>query len=236
MYEWLAFSLLLVGVWLVIYVARRSLRKEMLWVSLFTSFTGFAEPLFVQAYWSPPSLFDLARRTGFDVESLIFSFAVGGIAAVLYEAVLNVKHRKMSVAEVRISRRWFHLASLASMPFVFFVLLIFTRVNPIYPLLIALFVGGIAAIACRPDLAKNTFVGGALFAGLYFAFFLVVNTLFPRFIDSWNLSVLSGILVLNVPLEELLYGFTFGMYWSTIYEHFMWYTFSPSSGRRQEKL
>src|SRR3990172_9898366 len=105
MYEWLAFSLLLVGVWLVIYVARRSLRKEMLWVSLFTSFTGFAEPLFVQAYWSPPSLFDLARRTGFDVESLIFSFAVGGIAAVLYEAVLNVKHRKMSVAEVRISRR-----------------------------------------------------------------------------------------------------------------------------------
>jgi hypothetical protein len=30
------------------------------------------EPLFVPDYWNPPSLFDLARRSGFDIESVIF--------------------------------------------------------------------------------------------------------------------------------------------------------------------
>jgi len=203
----------------------------MYWVSLFTSLAGFTEPLFVPAYWSPPSLFDLAKRTGFDVESFVFTFAVGGIAAVLYEAVLNIKHRKMSHAEIRSSRRWFHLVSLASVPLVFVALLIFTKLNPIYPLVTALFVGSVAAIVCRPDLAKNTCVGGALFAGLYLTFFMLINSLFPYFIDSWNLSALSGILILGVPLEELIFAFTFGMFWSSVYEHALWYAF-PSKKQR----
>jgi hypothetical protein len=31
----------------------------------------------IPEYWNPPSLFDLAQRTGFDIESLIFGFAFG---------------------------------------------------------------------------------------------------------------------------------------------------------------
>ena len=37
------------------------------------------------------------------------------------------------------------------------------------------------------------------------------------------LSILLGILIFGVPLEELIFGFTFGMMWSSIYEHFKWY-------------
>jgi len=51
----------------------------MLWASLFTMPFGPTDPLFVPEYWSPPSLFDLARTTGFDIESLIFCFDIGGI-------------------------------------------------------------------------------------------------------------------------------------------------------------
>lgn len=36
---------------------------------------GLTEPLFVPKYWNPPSLFDLAQRTGFGIKSLIFCFA-----------------------------------------------------------------------------------------------------------------------------------------------------------------
>lgn len=57
----------------------------MMVVSLWTSLLGLTEPLFVPEYWAPPSLFDLASRTGFDIESFIFSFAIGGIAVVIYE-------------------------------------------------------------------------------------------------------------------------------------------------------
>lgn len=46
-------------------------------VSLATAFFGLTEPLFVPEYWNPPTLFDLAQRTGFDLESLIFCFGIG---------------------------------------------------------------------------------------------------------------------------------------------------------------
>ncbi len=71
-YAWFVWSLLLLLVWLVIYTAKRNLRREMLRVSLWTMPFGLTEPLFVPEYWNPPSLFDLAQRTGFDIESLIF--------------------------------------------------------------------------------------------------------------------------------------------------------------------
>ena len=59
----------------------------MLSASLFTMPFGLSEPLFVPEYWNPPSLFDLAQQTGFDIESLIFCFGIGGIGAVLYNVL-----------------------------------------------------------------------------------------------------------------------------------------------------
>ena len=45
----------------------------------------------------------------------------------------------------------------------------------------------------------------------------------PGYINEvWNLPALSGVLVFGIPLEELLFGWTFGMYWSGVYEHVMW--------------
>jgi hypothetical protein len=74
---WFFWSLGLVAVWLAVYLFRNEARKRMLWASLLTMPFGLTEPLFVPEYWNPPSLFDLARRTGFDIESLIFCFCIG---------------------------------------------------------------------------------------------------------------------------------------------------------------
>ena len=61
------------------FVVKPSLRLPMLWASVLTAPFGLTELAFVPKYWNPPSLFDLAHRTGFDIESLIFCFAIGGI-------------------------------------------------------------------------------------------------------------------------------------------------------------
>ena len=47
--------------------------------------------------------------------------------------------------------------------------------------------------------------------------------IYPNFIEAWNLPAISGILILKVPLEELMFAFTFGMMWSSLYEHFTWH-------------
>jgi len=83
-YVWFIWSLIILALWAIIYLLRKESRKEMLKMSLITMPFGLTEPLFVPEYWFPPSLFNLAIKTGFDIESLIFSFAIGGIGTVLY--------------------------------------------------------------------------------------------------------------------------------------------------------
>jgi hypothetical protein len=46
----------------------------------------------------------------------------------------------------------------------------------------------------------------------------------PGYIEQvWNLPALSGVLPGGIPLEELAFGFAFGLYWAGIYEHFTWH-------------
>ena len=220
--EWMVFSLILLSIWIIIFLIRKNIRKEMFLVSLFTMPFGLTEPLFVPEYWNPPSLFNLAANTGFDIESLIFSFAIGGIGSVIYEAFFKARHKKMSKVEIK--RHKFHLLALFSPIIVFLILYSLTELNPIYSASISMFIGGIAAILCRPDLLKKTFAGGILFLIMYFIFFLLFNLIYPYAVENfWNLKVISGILLLNIPIEELMFAFTFGMMWSGVYEHVMHY-------------
>ncbi len=96
---WFVWSLGLVLVWLLVYLFNKPARKRMLWASLLTMPFGLTEPLFVPEYWNPPSLFDLAARTGFDLESLIFCFGIGGLGIVLYDLIFKVRHEAMSPDE-----------------------------------------------------------------------------------------------------------------------------------------
>jgi hypothetical protein len=68
-YAWFVGSALLLVIWAAVYLALRSndSKREMLVVSLWTSLLGLTEPLFVPAYWNPPSLFDLAQKARFDI-------------------------------------------------------------------------------------------------------------------------------------------------------------------------
>ncbi len=218
------FALSFDAVWLILFVLKPHLRRQMLWVSLFTMLTGLAEPIFVPRYWNPPSLFNLSSTIHFDLESLIFSWGTGGIGTALYESLLNAEHRKMVAAELQRERRWLHFASLCVLPVVSILLLAFTDLNPIYCVSAGLFAGAIAAVICRPDLGQNTILGGLLFASLYFVLFFSIVMVAPSFLNAWNLPALSGVVVLGVPLEEIMFALAFGMMWSGVYEHVRHYT------------
>ena len=195
----------------------------MLWSSALTTPLGLTEPIFVPEYWSPPSLFDLAQRTGFDIESLIFCFGIGGVGSVLYNALTQKQLTPMSCHDRHDPRHRFHYLALAT-PFIVFIALYFLPWNAIYPGIAALLAGGLACALCRPDLAKKTLVGGVLFMGFYLFFLTGLEFLAPGYIERvWNLSVLSGVMIGTFPMEELLFGFGVGAYWSGVYEHLSWH-------------
>jgi len=225
-FVWLIWSLILIAIWLVIYafLDSKDKRKEMLVVGLWTSLLGLTEPLFVPEYWNPPSLFNLAQQTGFDIESLIFSFGIGGIAVILYEQIFQDRHTAMSSVERHFPRHKFHIWTILSTPAILVILLIATNLNPLHSAVIALIIGGLAAWYCRPDLKKKMIISAFIFSALYFFYFLTLIAISPNFVERvWNLKALSGILIIGIPAEELIFAFSFGFLWSSIYEHFKWY-------------
>jgi Lycopene cyclase len=221
-YVWPIWASVFLLPWTVLFVAWRRLRRPMLWASALTAPFGLTEFLFVPRYWNPPSLFDLAHRTGFDIESFIFCFAIGGLGVAGYRVLAPAsEHALAPPARKSHLHRW-HRAALVS-PFVVFGVLLMLPWNPIYPGIAALFIGALGSGLCRPDLWRNTLVGGVVFLALYAVFLLGLKSLWPGYIEAvWNLSDLIAWRPAGLPLEELLFGFGFGMYWSSVYEHVAW--------------
>lgn len=222
-HAWLIGALIFLLCWCILFILRKAYRREMLVVSLGTMPLGLTEPLFVPSYWHPSSLFDLAQQTGFDIESLLFSFAIGGIASVIYQSIFKVNLQALSKAEIKRKRHHWHGLILLSPAVIFILLAALTPWNNIYSASLALFIGALATCYCRPDLIKKMWIGGLLFLILYLIFFLILLLIFPGFVQvSWNLDALSGFFILGIPIEELIFAFTFGMLWSSLYEHFLW--------------
>ena len=222
-YVWFIWSLIILTFWAIIYAYKKSYRAEMLKMSLITMPFGVTEPLFVPEYWVPPSLFDLAENTGFDIESLIFSFAIGGIGTVLYRLIYNSNLAEIPHQERHHKQHKFHVYILFVPVIIFLFLALTTSLNHIYCGIIAMFLGGIATLYCRPDLKVKIWVGGLLFTVLYFVYFGSILLFYPDYVELyWSLDNLTHILVFGIPIEELLFAFTFGMYWSGLFEHIYW--------------
>ncbi len=227
-YVWFAWASAFLVPWAVLFFAYPAQRKTMLQVSLITTVFGLTEPLFVPEYWNPPTLFELSQRTGFDLESLIICFGLGGVGSVLYSVLTHRNDVPIPASEKHLPLHRHHYKALLS-PLITFPLLYFLPWNPIYPSIIAMAVGAVATITCRPDLKTKTWVGGVLFLAYYFIFFLVLEASSPGYVEHvWNLPDLTGILLLGIPLEELMFAITFGLYWSGVYEHLMWRQIAPA--------
>ncbi len=221
-YVWLLWASAFLIPWAILWSAFPAHRRVMWWASVFTTPFGLTEPLFVPEYWTPPSLFDLATRTGFDIESLIFCFGIGGVGAVLYNVFTGSQLVPMRGQERRAPLHRHHYKAIAT-PFAVFPVLYFLPVNPIYPGIAAMIAGAFTTILCRPDLKRKTWLGGVIFTLYYGLFVLGLEWLSPGYVERvWNLEALSGVLVGAIPLEELAFAFAFGMYWSGLYDHFTW--------------
>jgi hypothetical protein len=225
-FAYLIWSLILLAIWGTFYffLKDRESKKEMLLVSLWSMPLGLFEWFFVPAYWTPLTLFDLAARTGLDIETFVFAFAGAGIVSVLYEsAIPGRRHEAVPLYERRLPRHRYHVPALLSGPVLFILLLLVTDLNPIYVLIIAPVAGGLLTWYCRPDIKGKMFIGALLFLGMYFVYFLSLVLVFPDYVRIvWNLSAISGVLIAGIPLEELLFAISAGFFWSSMYEHIMW--------------
>jgi len=213
-YTYITGCLILAVLWLFIFLKRKNLRQEMLWASFLAIPFGFIDFFLVPRYWNPDSLFGLIKKYGFGIESFIFVFLMAGIASVVYEFLFKKKPVKFS----RANRRHFWLILLVS--FAFVIITIFFPSEAIYNLMIASAIGAIITAYLRQDLIIQMIASAFIFSLLYFGAFVLINLLFPGFVEhSYNLKNLWGIFIFDFPLEEIAAAFFVGAFWSTLYEY-----------------
>ncbi len=228
-YAYFLGTLVLACAFSLIFFARKDLRRSMIFSGLFyviiltlahvvlsTLLYSSSSPRSITpGYWAPPTLFDLGQKTGgLAIEDVLFMFFNGGIAAALYEIIFT---KKFSRRRGKKLNRWY--AILAGVLGAYLVLEL-TSLNAIYILISFQFFGALALIWQRRDLLIHSLLGGFLFLVFYFVLFIIFNLLFPSFIDNfYHLQRTSHIWLLGIPLEEYLYGFSFGMLWAPLYEY-----------------
>ncbi len=221
-YVWLTWAGLFFLVWAVLFARYRSYRLLMWWSSLLALPFGFSEPFFLLHYWHPPSLFNLTQTVHADLETFLFCFSIGGIAAAGYHVVTG----RPLVVRIRTPQDDPPLARysagvLVPMPAFGAVLLL---TGEIIWAGLAGFVAGVAGrLFCRPDLTTKTLVGGVLFLAYYALMLLVLTWMAPGYIDlAWNLHGPAEVRWFGLPLTELLFGLCFGLYWSGLFEQLVW--------------
>jgi Lycopene cyclase len=222
-YVWLAWAGSFLVPWLVPFGLFPRHRIVMWRASVMAVPFALSEPLFLGRYWAPPTLFNLAGTAHFDLESFVFCFAIGGVAAVAFDVVTG-RPPRFRLKTVRDMRRQPLLAVAIAAPLPAFGAVLLLTGEPIWAGA-AGFAAGIAArLVCRPDLAAKSIGGGLLFAAYYLASLAVLDRLVaPGYVDRvWNATGPAGVRLLGLPRTEWVFAVAFGVYWSGLYEQIDW--------------
>ncbi len=210
-FAYLIFILIFALVWLALFCYRKDLRHQMWVMSLLVAPMGpLSELLYTKDYWTPSlSTYSLC------IQDLLWAFFIGGITSVLYEELFAKKYSKRHAR----GRPFWLLA------FIIFLISwmvlgnIVLGLNSMYVSVAAMLIMGILMITIRHDLFKDAFYSALLVGTLLFISYLIFLPFFPGIIQQWwHLENLSGILIFGIPIEELMWGFGWGIVAGPIYE------------------
>jgi len=205
-YIYLTLSLILLLIAAIWYSLFADQRRTMLISALMSAPWAFASIVFVPNYWNP------VRVVHFLVgpEDIIFSFSNGIIVWAIAVAPLRGKI-SINFTFRRMLKRAFLLSLLSfsiTMSLWFLGLKIMTAV------FISLTVTTAILFLLLHRIFRILCIRGAIgFSILYGILTGVSFSLFPHFLEQWNLANLSGMSIFNVPIEEIIWAFGFGAYW-----------------------
>ncbi|MCL5970269.1 MAG: lycopene cyclase domain-containing protein [Patescibacteria group bacterium] len=218
--------------WLAFFIRRKDLRHEMIVMGILTTLQALITSIFLfnnyPGNYSQPDysgtlgLIPLFKKTAIHAkisEDIIFWFLINGIAAVIYEEITGKHHLRKA--------RKGNLKILVIFPIIYFISYFFIHsmgfINIIYAEYVAYFIFVLIIWKYRKDLMPHTIFGGLFLGTIFFSFYYFIFVrLFPGIIHSWwVLNKTSGIFLLGIPLEEVLWAFFIGLWVGPAYEFLM---------------
>lgn len=211
-YFYLLFSGFMMIIWIILFMLRTDLRREMLMVS---PVVGVAGPIYeyfhIQDWWRPITI------TGTDIgpEDFIIGFAIGGIGSVIYKFIF----RKANTGPYRTN--YLKLLSLTITCFILYSGLFYIlRLGSAYSVFISLILGAISILWVRRDLIPKSLVSGVglviIGSTAYWIFHLIQPGFFRNF---WYLpDVWYAKMFLGIPIAEYIWFFLVGTFIGILFE------------------
>lgn len=211
-YAFIIGIILFLLIWLFFFLLRKDLRKEMLIMSFLATPLGPLSKLFyLRDYWDPTYLFPLF---GIGIEDILFAFFIGGIASIIYEFFFSNKSKKVKKGSL------LFIGILGIIGVVGMIVFnIILKFNSIYVSSAFFIIIGLIMILKRKDLFKNALLSGLLMIIIMFIFYIIYIGIFPEIVDNfWKVQNISGIFLIGIPIEELIWGFSWGFLCGPFYE------------------
>lgn len=202
-------------VWLLFFIFRPDLRREMVVMSV-----GIGILSVVTAYywwtidwWHPPTL--TGTRVG--LEDFVLGFAAGGIMAVAYEVLFAKRHYRMR-------RQCLHCPGqetlLLLLAFLTSWLFWGVGVTSFWASTIAMLVTASVLFYFRRDLFINGVLSGVLMTLISLPSYAVIMLVAPTWISEvYHFEALSGLMPLGIPIEEYWFWFFSGLVFGPFYEY-----------------
>jgi hypothetical protein len=192
--------------WFLLFWHLKESRRTILIFSLLFAVLGpMADALWFTAdWWRPEAAFGRITL----IENIILGFTNGGIAATLVMIFYKIKDS---------GNREKNQSLLAgAMPLILAVLSTslfywFFNLSSFYATLSGAFVTLAFVYFNRPDLVKISLINGVLMLVLAIPVYLAIIFVSPGWIEkTWLLDKLSGMMILNIPIEDIVWYFLTG--------------------------
>jgi hypothetical protein len=206
-------TLFFAAIWLGVFIARSDLRRPLLLVSFVIAPLGpVSELWFLRDYWLRETL----SGAYIGVDDALFSFFVGGVTFSIYKTVTGA-----TLSRTKQSRRFSYIPLGAILITSFFMLVLtnLLGINSIFSSALAFIATSAIIWYKRSDLFFPSIASGFLSLALFVAGYILIERLFPGILRSWCLHCNpTGLRLLGINVEELIWDFTWGLVGGTIFE------------------
>ena len=217
-YSYLLVSILLLFIWLILFFWRKDVKKEMVFMSLIFGFLGFFLGLiYTLDWWHPLTI----TKTIIGIEDFIFGFSLGGVSAVIYEEVfkkrVHIRKTRKNIEKKR-NRNFLFLFSFSL--FLFLLSFYVIRLNSFYSSIIGILTPLLLILIKRKDLFFDSLVSGFLLLIIALLGTNIIELITPGWVKAtWYFNNLSGIIILKLPLEDIIWFFLSGAFIGPLYEY-----------------
>ena len=208
-------------VWLWLFFANKSTRKEQLTLSWIGAIIGpLSEIIYFKDYWIPQSILPLSvGGVPVLIEDVLFGFAIMGIAGVIFEVVFRTQQRKF---KSKMRPKYTPVQILSVFIIVLFAML-WLGVNSIYASAAGFVAAAVPLLWLRHDLFLNSVISGVGVMGVMFISYLLIfnvaSNIEELMSEGWLLYGSSlDWRIAGIPLTEMVWGFSMGFLTGPIYE------------------